>query len=74
MPKGFMATQKGMRNINWRNDKPATIYYVEALDEGDPAIETEFRDEVFLWEAPFTETEINYENHSALCRNFVGQR
>ncbi len=53
MPKGFMATQKGMRNINWRNDKPATIYYVEALDEGDPAIETEFRDEVFEWEAPF---------------------
>ena len=54
MPKGFMATQKGMRNINWRHDKPATIYYVEALDEGDPAIETEFRDEVFEWEAPFT--------------------
>jgi len=53
MPKGFMATQKGMRSINWRNDKPATIYYVEALDEGDPAIETEFRDEVFEWEAPF---------------------
>ncbi|MBW6537373.1 MAG: prolyl oligopeptidase family serine peptidase, partial [Mariniphaga sp.] len=53
MPKGFMATQKGMRNINWRNDKPATVFYVEALDEGDPAIETEFRDEVFEWEAPF---------------------
>jgi dipeptidyl aminopeptidase/acylaminoacyl peptidase len=53
MPIGFMATQKGMRNINWRNDKPATIYYVEALDEGDPAIETDFRDEVFEWEAPF---------------------
>ncbi len=53
MPKGFMATQKGMRNINWRNDKPATIYYVVALDEGDPAVETEFRDEVFEWEAPF---------------------
>jgi dipeptidyl aminopeptidase/acylaminoacyl peptidase len=53
MPKGFMATQKGMRNINWRNDKPATIYYVEALDEGDPAVETDFRDEVFELEAPF---------------------
>lgn len=53
IPKGFMATQKGMRNINWRNDKPATIYYVEALDDGDPEVETEFRDEVFEWEAPF---------------------
>lgn len=53
LPKGFMATQKGMRNINWRNDKPATIYFVEALDEGDPAVDVEFRDEVFAWKAPF---------------------
>ncbi len=53
LPPGFMATEKGMRNINWRNDKPATIYYVEALDEGDPANETEYRDEVFELDAPF---------------------
>ena len=53
-PQGFMSTQKGMRSINWRADKPATLYYVEALDEGDPAVETEFRDEVFTLEAPFT--------------------
>lgn len=54
LPPGFMATQKGMRNINWRSDKPATIYYVEALDEGDPAKEVDYRDEVFELEAPFT--------------------
>ena len=53
LPKGFMATQKGMRNISWRSDKPASIYYVKAQDEGDPAIETEFRDEVFVWDVPF---------------------
>ncbi|MFA7491644.1 MAG: prolyl oligopeptidase family serine peptidase [Mariniphaga sp.] len=53
LPKGFMATQPGIRNINWRNDKPSTIYYVEALDEGNPENETEFRDEVFEWPAPF---------------------
>lgn len=53
LPKGFMATKSGMRNINWRNDKPATIYYVEALDGGDPEKEVEFRDEVFQLEAPF---------------------
>ena len=53
IPKGFMAEQKGMRNISWRRDKPATIYYVEALDEGDPEIEVDFRDEVFEWPAPF---------------------
>lgn len=54
LPQGFMATEKGMRNISWRNDKPATISYVEALDEGDPEIKVDYRDELFTWDAPFT--------------------
>ena len=54
LPKGFMATRKGKRNLNWRNDKPATIVWVEALDEGDPEKKVDFRDEVFQLEAPFT--------------------
>jgi dipeptidyl aminopeptidase/acylaminoacyl peptidase len=53
MPKGFMATQKGMRWINWRTDKPASVVYVMALDEGDPEKQVDFRDEVFELEAPF---------------------
>jgi dipeptidyl aminopeptidase/acylaminoacyl peptidase len=53
MPKGFMAVRKGKREMSWRNDKPATLSYVEALDEGNPANKVEFRDEVFLWNAPF---------------------
>lgn len=54
MPKGFMATRKGKRSMNWRSDAPATLSYVEALDGGDPANKVDFRDEVFLWQAPFT--------------------
>lgn len=54
MPKGFMAVQKGKRSVMWRNDKPATLAFVQALDEGDPANKVAFRDEMFLWEAPFT--------------------
>lgn len=54
LPKGFMATKKGRRNISWRSDKPATLIYVEALDEGDPKKQVEYRDEVFQLEAPFT--------------------
>lgn len=54
IPKGFMAVRKGKREMAWRNDKPATLTYVTALDEGDPANKVEFRDEIFLWEAPFT--------------------
>lgn len=53
LPKGFMSTQKGPRNFGWRNDKPSSLYYVVALDEGDPSREVQFRDEVFEWEAPF---------------------
>ena len=53
-PKGFMATRTGKRNFSWRNDKPATLYWVEALDEGDPENEVDFRDVVYQVEAPFT--------------------
>jgi len=54
LPKGFMATEKGKRDITWRRDKPATLVWVKALDEGDPEVEVEFRDEVFELEVPFT--------------------
>ncbi|PVW16355.1 alpha/beta hydrolase family protein [Marixanthomonas spongiae] len=53
-PKGFMATRTGKRNFNWRNDQPATLYWVEALDEGDPDNDVEFRDAVYQVKAPFS--------------------
>ena len=53
MAKGFMSTRTGKRNMYWRSDEPATLYFVEALDEGDQAKEVPYRDELFLWEAPF---------------------
>ncbi len=54
MPKGFSSVRKGKRSMNWRADKPATLAYVVALDEGDQANKADFRDEVFLWNAPFS--------------------
>ncbi|NJC24615.1 S9 family peptidase [Neolewinella antarctica] len=53
LPKGFMATEPGRRNVSWRADKAAELTYVQALDEGDPANEVDFRDEVFTLSAPF---------------------
>ncbi|MCR9227604.1 MAG: prolyl oligopeptidase family serine peptidase [Flavobacteriaceae bacterium] len=53
LPQGFMAERTGMRDISWRNDRPSTIIYVEALDGGDPENEVDYRDEVFQLEAPF---------------------
>ena len=53
LPKGRMSTRTGKRSYSWRPDQPSTLIYVQALDEGDPAIKTEFRDEVFEIAAPF---------------------
>ena len=53
LPKGFMAVRKGKRNFSWRNDKPSSVYYSIALDEGDPENKVSFRDEIFQLDAPF---------------------
>lgn len=58
-PKGFMATFTGKRYMNWRSDKPASLYYVEALDKGDPANKVAYRDELFSWEAPFDKSPVS---------------
>ncbi|WP_424494575.1 prolyl oligopeptidase family serine peptidase [Salinimicrobium sp. GXAS 041] len=53
LPKGFMAEREGKRSMNWRDDAPATLVYAVALDGGDPENEAEYRDEIFLLDAPF---------------------
>jgi dipeptidyl aminopeptidase/acylaminoacyl peptidase len=58
LPKGFMAVRKGKRQMNWRSDEPSTIYYVEALDSGDPQTKTDFRDAVYQWKVPFVENPV----------------
>ena len=44
LPKGRMSTRTGKRSFSWRADAPATLVYVQALDGGDPAIKTKYRD------------------------------
>jgi len=53
IPKGFGATRTGPRNFTWRSDAPATVYWVEAQDGGDPKAEAEIRDKMFSKSAPF---------------------
>jgi dipeptidyl aminopeptidase/acylaminoacyl peptidase len=55
LPKGFMAVRTGKRSLSWRADEPSTLFWVEALDEGNPQKEVPFRDAVYLWKAPFTD-------------------
>ena len=52
-PKGFSSTRVGKRSMDWRADKPASLYYVEALDGGDQSVSAEFRDMLYTWDAPF---------------------
>ncbi len=55
-PKGFMSTRTGKRDMSWRDDKPATLVWTEALDKGDPAVEVDYRDAVYQVDAPFNGT------------------
>lgn len=53
LPKGFMAVSTERRSISWRKDEEATIYFVQALDNGDPEVKVDFRDALYEWKAPF---------------------
>ncbi|XP_038713587.1 probable glutamyl endopeptidase, chloroplastic isoform X1 [Tripterygium wilfordii] len=47
IPIAFNSVRKGMRSINWRADKPSTLYWAETQDEGDAKVEVSPRDIVY---------------------------
>jgi len=48
----------GPRAYNWRPTEPATLVWVEALDEGDPKKKVAHRDRVLMLKAPFAGTPV----------------
>ncbi|MEM6519166.1 MAG: prolyl oligopeptidase family serine peptidase [Cyanobacteria bacterium P01_D01_bin.71] len=46
----------GPRAVTWRPTAPHTLFWVEALDGGDPASEVPHRDRLMRLDAPFTQT------------------
>jgi dipeptidyl aminopeptidase/acylaminoacyl peptidase len=44
---------RGPRSFEWQPLKPATLIWVEALDDGDPEKDVPFRDRILLFDAPF---------------------
>jgi hypothetical protein len=54
IPIAFDGVGVGPRGIGWRADAPATLYWAEAQDGGDPNVEAEIRDCIFTLAAPFT--------------------
>lgn len=54
IPKGFGAVRMGPRRFTWRADAPATLYWAEAQDGGDPRKKVAVRDQLFSLAAPFS--------------------
>jgi dipeptidyl aminopeptidase/acylaminoacyl peptidase len=53
VPMAFGSVPTGPRAFDWRDDAPATVHWVEALDGGDARAEADLRDELFQLAAPF---------------------
>ncbi|MBD2551804.1 S9 family peptidase [Limnothrix sp. FACHB-708] len=51
LPLGFDAVRPGKRLFGWRTDRPATLYWVEALDGGNPGQAATDRDALYVQEA-----------------------
>ncbi len=61
IPIHWDAVRTGPRYISWRRDMPAVLVWAEALDEGDPGIDMTFRDELYYWNAPFTDDPVPWQ-------------
>ncbi len=54
LPRGYDVVIPGPRGYSWRSDRPASLMWVEALDEGNyHAAEMQYHDQVYMLEAPF---------------------
>ncbi len=53
VPITFSSCEQGRRDADWRADKPSTLYWVEAQDEGDPKKVVDNRDFIYQLEVPF---------------------
>jgi dipeptidyl aminopeptidase/acylaminoacyl peptidase len=60
VPRGYDMVLPGPRFFTWRSDKPATVIWVEALDNGDYKNEMQYHDQVYLLEDPFTGTPVKF--------------
>ena len=48
-PPDFDAVRPGPRSLQWRQDAPNTVLWVQALDDGDARRAVEFRDQLWTW-------------------------
>ncbi|MFA6945215.1 MAG: prolyl oligopeptidase family serine peptidase, partial [Pedobacter sp.] len=55
IPAGFDGVPKGPREFGWRADKGSVLYWVEALDNGNPAQQATIRDIIYTQPEPFNQ-------------------
>jgi dipeptidyl aminopeptidase/acylaminoacyl peptidase len=53
VPNVHDAVATGPRDFEWRSDAPATVFWVEAADGGNPKVDAPVRDRLFMQDAPF---------------------
>jgi dipeptidyl aminopeptidase/acylaminoacyl peptidase len=53
IPNIHDAVETGPRDFEWRSDAPATVFWAEAADGGNPRTDITFRDRLFTQDAPF---------------------
>lgn len=58
IPIDFDGVATGPRSLSWRADAPGTVYWAEAQDEGDPKVEADIRDKMFMLPQPFDQKPI----------------
>ncbi|MBG0860499.1 MAG: S9 family peptidase [Bacteroidales bacterium] len=59
-PRGYDMVLPGPRFYSWRSDEPATVYWVEALDDGDYKKEMKYHDQVYILRSPFTGSPVRF--------------
>ncbi|HME90908.1 MAG TPA: prolyl oligopeptidase family serine peptidase [Myxococcaceae bacterium] len=71
VPVNFDAVRTGPRQMGWRADAPAVLFWAEAQDGGDPRAEAAVRDRLFMLAAPFDQAPVAIASLAMRFRNIV---
>lgn len=64
----------GPRNFDWRPTAPHQLFYLEALDGGNPVVKAEFRDKIMLLDDSFNKAKEVFKAHHRIWRSEWGAK
>ena len=72
---GYDTTSPYPRQFGWRSDQPATVYWAEAQDKGDPKQnKTDFMDIIYQISYPFNSERLEKTGHLLLSLALLSLR